>query len=318
MRSTPSSGVVDRQGDLVGQVVEVRPADGLVHGADRLRADGSGPAARSSPACCVSTSIRSVKGVLQKARVVAHVLGRRVDLVGDSGGQLADAAQLLRLGELIFQILTLRDIGADNGEPPKHVSVPGQRLNRQPQQPVLAVRAHERHVVDPDRNTFLTTRADASAHPVPVPANPGILEAFAAGLRGCAAEDLSGHPVPARDPQVLGQPDQNGRQRVQQLLGLPQGELRARHPCVRHRRLFGFRHRVRHHGHGASFGRPQRCTSTQIPMSRNCLSAASRSTSESRRLTATMACSTSSLTPAFLSSMMSAAVVKRTDRRSLP
>ena len=290
----------------------------LVHGVDHARADAPGPGGREQPGLLRHHIQQVGKGVFKKACVVAHVLGRRVDLVGDTRGQLADAPQLLGLGELFFQVLALRDVGADNGEAQKHITVPGQRMNRQPQHPVLAVRAHERHVVDPDRATFLTTRADASAHPVPVPLNAGVREAFAAGLRGGAAEHLAGHLVPARNPQILGQPDQNGRQRVQQLLGLPQGALRLRSPGFRLRRMLGFRQRVQPDGHGAFIGRPHRRTSTRIPMSRSILSAASRSTSESRRLTATMACSTSSLTPAFLSSMMSAAVVKRTDRKSLP
>src|SRR5438034_579658 len=53
------------------------------------------------------------EGVLQKVGIIANVLGRRIDLVGDASGELADGFQLLRLAELTLQYFLLGQVHGD-------------------------------------------------------------------------------------------------------------------------------------------------------------------------------------------------------------
>ena len=51
-----------------------------------------------------------LKSISQKARIITHILCRGVDLVGDTGSQLADGFQLLCLEKLILQALAFSDV----------------------------------------------------------------------------------------------------------------------------------------------------------------------------------------------------------------
>ena len=63
------------------------------------------------------------ESVLQEPRIVAHVLRRRVDFVGDSGGKLTDRFEPMGLRQFGLDFFALRNIHVDAGVQPFSVFV---------------------------------------------------------------------------------------------------------------------------------------------------------------------------------------------------
>ena len=55
-------------------------------------------------------------GIFEEPDVVAHVLRRSVDFVGNTGRQLSNCFKFLRLSELVFQIFAFRNISSGDHE----------------------------------------------------------------------------------------------------------------------------------------------------------------------------------------------------------
>ena len=95
----------------------------------------------------VSHALQVLKGVLKEARVVAHELGRRVDFVGDAGGQPPDRLQFLGLSQLRFKNPALGYVGSDKEKPRRCDLVCHQWADDQFEKPTSAVEAFEVHLV---------------------------------------------------------------------------------------------------------------------------------------------------------------------------
>ena len=53
---------------------------------------------------------------LEEAQVVAHVLGRSIDFVRDTGGKLADGFELLGLAKIVLKAIALLECLLEHGD----------------------------------------------------------------------------------------------------------------------------------------------------------------------------------------------------------
>ena len=180
-------------------------------GIDRL----TGGDGRAQPPDALEQTTEIAERVLEEAGVVAHVLRRGVDFVGDAGGELPDCLELLRLTQLTLEDFVLGDVGPEHQEAVAAVAVE-QRRHGQRHEVVAAVEAGEAQILDP----VGFTRRDDRLHPLGI-GPPGALDERATD-RGDRVEPercLCGG-VPAGDEPLPIDADQNRGDRRQETLGL--------------------------------------------------------------------------------------------------
>src|SRR2546427_11697999 len=95
--------LLDRFWNLCQKILNVGGFGGRFGGSDELRGNGAGTGGSQQTAMSFKVPFQIIEGVLQEARIITNVLGWSVDFVGNSGGELADGFELLRLVELGLQ-----------------------------------------------------------------------------------------------------------------------------------------------------------------------------------------------------------------------
>ena len=91
----------------LAQVVDISLGEQRIEALAGQRAVAHGAAA-------VDNLVQRLERLMDEMQVVADELHRRVDLVGDAGGKLAERLQLLRLAQIHFQLALLAQIDGDD------------------------------------------------------------------------------------------------------------------------------------------------------------------------------------------------------------
>ena len=130
-------GLLDRSGDLGEDVFQVGGKGGGSDLRHQLRADPAFPrGGEEEPRLLGQIGGQIAEAVLHELGIVADVLGRRIDLVGDAGSELPDGFHLLRVLESDFHLPPQRDVSGYHHEVLGHPEIVahrvGVRLQRAP------------------------------------------------------------------------------------------------------------------------------------------------------------------------------------------
>ena len=202
--------------DLRGQEIDVGASGlggelGQQRGFDRLAGGERGAQAPDA----IEQPAEIAERVLEEPRIVAHVLCRRVDFMGDACGELADGFELLRLAQLTFEDLVLGDIGTQDQEP-FPLSAMKQRRDGQRHEVIAPAAAREAEILHPVRLAGRGDRRDARD----VGPAGAVGEAAADRVGRIEAEGGVRRGVPAGDDALAVHPDQDGGDRGQEPFGL--------------------------------------------------------------------------------------------------
>src|SRR5438552_29403 len=135
-------------------------------------------------------------------RVVTNVLRGGVNFVGNAGSQLSNRLELLCLGQLLFPVLMLCNILAQDQHPPIFLVLSMYRADGHAEKAFPAVRPREADVIEAYGTPGAPAVVHADQHRSPIPRHTtGVYEA-SEDLRPSPAHNVLGLGIPLGDPTV--------------------------------------------------------------------------------------------------------------------